>query len=166
MLYTVFCGIFIPAAMLVRTPEFATMRPDLLDKAVRLTLTLEGFYIITMIAFKISVAVFFMRVVVRPAHRYAVYVATGISVVSGLAYLFFAIFRCGVPTSGTVYLMRKLLKQCASSNTVLAMGYGHAAFVASTDWFYSVLAFLIISDLRMSWRHKLNVIFLLLLGVT
>jgi len=135
-----------------------------LGLAVEWLLAAEVFYILTMLAFKISLGLFFLRITHKKWQRYVIYVAVTISTVFSIAYLFFAIFQCGVPKSGLVFVARKKAKACVGIDAILGMGYAHAAVVSATDWAFAILPILLLRKADLDIQEKVTVGFILVLG--
>ena len=114
-----------------------------------------------MIFLKISLGIFFLRIVIRPWHAIFVYAIMTVSTAFGIAYFFFALFQCGNPTK---ILENKLAGHCQSASTQLGMGYTHASVQAFSDWAFASLPVIILWDAKMDRRTKASVAFILMLG--
>ena len=91
-----------------------------------------------MIALKLSLGAFFLRILVGPIQRGAVWGILCLTTLIGTGYFFFAVFQCGVP-NGKTFWERKLAGQCVSQGGCLAFGYVHAIIGAITDLLLSLL---------------------------
>jgi hypothetical protein len=101
-------------------------------------LSLEALYVVTVLAFKISLSFFFLRVIVRPIERSIIIWVLTIFTFFSVGYLFFAIFQCGIP-SGSTFWIHKLNDKCAPDQSGLGMAYTHAVLTAGTDLIFLVL---------------------------
>ncbi|CAA9960858.1 hypothetical protein PTMSG1_04242 [Pyrenophora teres f. maculata] len=119
-------------------------------------------YIMSMMIIKISVCIFFARIIVRRAHFIIIYVTAGVSIVSSLTAFFHCIFRCGTDLS--VYIIKQVTNNCASTSLDLFMGYQQGAFSALTDIIFVILPVLILRNAQMDLRSKLSVGFILSLA--
>lgn len=71
--------------------------------------TAEVFYVLTMLVLKISLALFFLRIMVKRWQQKVVYVAITFSTLMSIGYFFFACFQCGVSFAiPTYYVSHKL----------------------------------------------------------
>ena len=114
-----------------------------------------------MVVFKISLGVFFLRIVVRAWHAIFIYMVMLISTTFGIAYFFVALWQCGNPVN---ILENKLAGHCQSASAILGMGYTHAAVQAFTDWSFAILPVIILWNANIDLRSKFSVGFILMLG--
>jgi hypothetical protein len=101
--------------------------------SIQLLLLSESGYVLTMITLKLSLGVFFFRIMILRWQRIAVYIILILSTVVGFAYFLFAISWCGFPVSAKVYWSRLLSDQCIGPKPLLGMSYTHAVISAGTD---------------------------------
>ena len=87
-----------------------------------------------------------------------------ISTIFSFVYLFFAIFQCGYPKSGWVFMANKLTGRCASKPTILGMGYTHAVIMSATDWMFAILPISLLRNSTIPRREKITVWFILTIG--
>jgi hypothetical protein len=64
-----------------------------------------------MMAIKISVGLYFARIVIDRWHLKFIYVVVGVNVVSSIIAFFYCIFRCGGDVSQ--YAVQQILQKCA-----------------------------------------------------
>src|ERR1700759_3543282 len=93
---------------------------------------MQAFYVITMGIFKISLGLFFLRILVARWARRVVYGVLFAFSLYSVGYFFFVVFGCGVPGGGS-YWMRKIANECASDSITLGLGYALAILTAGTD---------------------------------
>ncbi|KAF2437130.1 hypothetical protein EJ08DRAFT_13952 [Tothia fuscella] len=127
-------------------------------------LVCETFYIITMLTLKISLAIFFLRILLRPWQRRVVYTAVTISTIFSTAYFFFAVFQCGVVRNSLDLFTRFSKEQCVSPASILGVSYTHAVITASTDWTFAVLPMVMIKTSRLEKKEKIIVGFIIAVG--
>jgi hypothetical protein len=127
-------------------------------------LVTEIFYVLTMLFLKISLAIFFLRIMVAPWQRRVVYITAGIATAFSLAYFFFAIFQCGVPKGPYVFFIRKLSGQCVTPTQILGFSYAHGAITSLTDVIFGFLPIPMLHHTTMNRREKTTVGFILILG--
>lgn len=113
----------------------------------------EVFYVLTMMALKAALALFFLRIIVEPWQRRVVYLSLIASTVFGICYFFYAVFQCGIP-HGTTFWIRKLAGECAGTASILGLGYTHALVNALTDLTFVALAIPLLKKVRINHREK------------
>lgn len=70
----------------------------------------EATYLIAMMTIKISLGIFFARIVVAPWHIRIIYVTIGVNMFSSIAAFFYCILRCGPNVQQ--YALLQLKDQC------------------------------------------------------
>lgn len=117
-----------------------------------------------MIFLKISLGLFFLRIMFQKSYRYIIFVVMFLSTLVGVMYFFFIIFQCGTPVGGTTFWYRFLAHQCVPDTAVLAMGYTHAVTIALTDIIFAVLPVVFLSRAGFGTRKKAVVGSILAIG--
>lgn len=118
-----------------------------------------------MMTLKISLAIFFLRIMVERWHRNVVIGAVTLSTAFSIAYFFFAVFQCGAPIDPFTFLIKKLSgRGCINSTQILGMSYTHSAITTVTDLTFAIVPLAILKGLNMRKREKIAVFFILLLG--
>ncbi|KAF2815709.1 uncharacterized protein BDZ99DRAFT_432408 [Mytilinidion resinicola] len=133
-----------------------------INKIINWTIAAQAIYIVTICFLKISLGIFFNRIVVKPWQKTLILVVVVVSTVQSVANFFFAIFRCGAPVGD--YLTKQIAGQCASRRTNLILLYMHAAVTTITDWIFAGLPVAVVWDAKMDVRTKCSVGFILSLG--
>jgi rhodopsin domain-containing protein len=126
----------------------------------------EGFYIVTIVFLKLSLGVFFLRIVIQPWQTRVVQFTVGLAAVIGIAYFFYAIFQCGAPIVGPSFWMKTIAKECVSDKSILGVSYTHAILTTSTDFVLALLPIFILRHARNPFREKLIIYCILLVGTT
>ncbi|GAB7340459.1 hypothetical protein MBLNU457_6886t1 [Dothideomycetes sp. NU457] len=114
---------------------------------------------------KVSLAIFFLRVVNKKWQRWVIYTSVGIYCTFGTAWLFIALFQCGNPAN---YLAAQLSPHpaCLDYKTVLGpLNYLHSALNAVTDWVFAIIPIFVVRSTQMTRQARISVIAILLLGV-
>lgn len=152
------------AVLYVQAHGGGTHLTDLTEiaKDINWTMAVEDTYIVTLCVLKISLGIFFNRVIVSPWQRYVIYGIVALSTLQSLANFFFIIFRCG--SSPGHYLIMQLEGKCAPRWLNLLFLYMHAAVTTITDWIFAMLPVCILWHSPMDIRSKLSVGFILALG--
>lgn len=132
---------------------------------VQWLLTAESFYVLTMLVLKISLALFFLRIMVKPWQQRVVYIAITVSSLVSIGYFFFAVFQCGY-TSGSawVFFVRKLTNKCVTPTQIIAVSYTHAGVTTSTDIVFATLPLFMLRGSKIATRERWIVSFILVLG--
>jgi len=125
----------------------------------------ETFYLVTVLVLKISLGIFYLRVLAKPWARKLVYASMTISTVWNFACTMFVIFQCGYPKSSMIVVQRALTGKCVSVTTDRGFGYSQAAVTTITDFVYATLPLLIVRGAGIDKREKVVVCFILALGL-
>ncbi|KAK3940935.1 hypothetical protein QBC46DRAFT_113282 [Diplogelasinospora grovesii] len=121
------------------------------------------FYAVTMIASKISIGMFLLRITVERMHDWTIYVAMGLSVITGIIFFFVSFFQCNPVSS---FWIRDQGGTCINVEIVIALAYLYSAFSVISDFTFAILPIFLIWNLQMSLRTKLSLIPLLAMGCT
>ncbi|CAI6336545.1 unnamed protein product [Periconia digitata] len=115
----------------------------------------ESAYVLTVLAIKISLAIFFKRIVVKQRHVRIIYTTVALTTVSSTAAFFYAIFRCGPDINN--YATSQLENQCMSRTADRFCAYQHAAIGLLTDCVFVILPVPLLWSLNMERRSKIMV---------
>jgi hypothetical protein len=118
---------------------------------------LEAFYVLTIALFKVSLGLFFLRILTAPRERRIIYGSLIIFSIWSLGYLFFALFQCGVP-SGSRFWENKITDRCGSDALGLGMGYTQAILSAAVDIIFVSLPIPTVWQAKIKTREKWIVI--------
>jgi hypothetical protein len=99
----------------------------------------ECLFCLIMTAIKISLAGFFLRIVVERWQRCVIYAAVLVSTTINIATVFFFIFMCGVPKGGLVFFEKYIGGKCVNSTHQLIMYYFQAGSGTLTDLIFWLL---------------------------
>ena len=128
-------------------------------------LVAETAYIVTMILLKLSIGIFFLRLLVFKWQRNFILVTVGTYTMFGLGFFFFAIFQCGVRPDMPLFVSRMIGNKCHPKSLVLGMNYTHAILNALTDWMCGVLPLFFLNKSQMTMREKWGAAVLLCLAI-
>jgi hypothetical protein len=117
-----------------------------------------------MIFLKLSLGIFFLRIMVDRIQRRIIYAVVSLSVSFGVFYFFFIIFQCGAPIQGSTFWERFIGRRCVSDMAVLAMGYTHALINALTDATLAILPIGLVRRAKLHPHQKLIVGGILIIG--
>src|ERR1700748_1653731 len=113
-----------------------------------------------MIFVKLSLGMFFLRIIVQKQLRWIVYAAMTLSTVYNLFTSFWDIGVCGNPTN---YLENLLKGNCVPKNAQIALTYIHGVVNTLTDIMFGCLPFLIMRHSSLPRNIKIYVCCLLVL---
>ncbi|KAF1831671.1 hypothetical protein BDW02DRAFT_40534 [Decorospora gaudefroyi] len=122
----------------------------------------EACYVLTMMVLKISLGIFFARIVVQRWHLMSIYVTVGVNIFSSAAAFFYVFFRCGANLDK--YVVHQLAGRCTPHRLDLFMAYQQAAFTTLTDLLFLTLPVLILWNANMDRRSKISIGFILCLA--
>ncbi|KAH6886810.1 hypothetical protein B0T10DRAFT_490369 [Thelonectria olida] len=119
------------------------------------------FYCLSMIASKLSIGVFLLRITVNKIHTWIIYAAMFCTVVSGICFFFVTMFQC----SPIPYFWDKDLPgHCIPIKVVIALAFIYSSFSVISDFIFAVLPGVIVWNLQMHRRAKLALLPLLVMG--
>jgi hypothetical protein len=110
---------------------------------------------------KLSLGLFFLRVLVEPWQRYVVYVAISLSTIVNFFCSFWAIFVCGNPAH---YLASLTAGNCVAKGPWIAIGYLQSAANTATDIVLAIIPIPMLWGIQMSFGKKCMVASILMLA--
>lgn len=115
----------------------------------------------TTVVLKVSLAIFFLRVVVAKWQVWTICSTTTIFALFGFSFFFVSIFQCGNPSH---FLEHSLQGRCLPTDVVGPMVYLHGALNAATDWVFAIIPIFVLWKAKMPIQTKISAGFVLLLG--
>lgn len=115
----------------------------------------EVFYILTTTALKISLGLFFLRLLTKPWQRRLFHTILAVSALYGVFYFFATIFVCGNPAKLADSLLGS--RRCAPTGFILATGYLYGIINVVADWIFTLIPILILIDSDMDRSSKISV---------
>ncbi|THX60529.1 hypothetical protein D6D06_01228 [Aureobasidium pullulans] len=159
--FTVQCAYIIKAAQMEMQPTKYNNVAGL-SELVTDIIAFSGSYAITGVFLKISLGLFFLRIIVEPWQRMVIYICMAISTIYGFIYFGIVTFGCGDPQK---FLLRTVEQKCLSiENVTIPASYVHTALNAATDWIMALLPIVTIWNLNMPRVTKFWAYLLLALG--
>ncbi|KAG9963405.1 hypothetical protein KCU61_g3758, partial [Aureobasidium melanogenum] len=134
---------------------------ELLNDLMKYIISLMGLYILTTVTLKISLAIFFLRIVVRPWQRKVIYAATTVYAVYATAFAFVAVFQCGIPTN---FLIKEATGVCIRDDILQPLNYLHSLLNAISDWTFACLPVFVLWNAKIPRSAKISSGLLLSLG--
>jgi len=115
-----------------------------------------------MIFLKLSLAVFFLRIVVKPWQRWLIWGTLITYTMFSIAYLLIALLQCGNPHD---FLVNTVTEKCMSFPKIVEpLGYAHSTFNAVTDWVFAILPIFVLQEAQLPRAAKLPIICLIILA--
>jgi len=114
-----------------------------------------------MVVFKISLAIFYLRIVIRTWQRYVVIGACVINTIYGVFLLFTALFNCGNPSK---YLINEIKGACLSNTVTNGIQLAGCILNAATDGIFALLPVSILYKAAIPLSAKFISGFILLLA--
>jgi len=124
----------------------------------------EVFYSVTVILLKISLGLFFIRILTQKWQRLTIQTMMAVSTIYGAVMIIFAIFHCGADRDALSYLTKKLQLRCVSKSVDLVMMYTGGAVTTLTDCIFVFLPLFMLQKAQLTRREKATVAFIMLLG--
>ncbi|KAI4724979.1 hypothetical protein E4T49_07319 [Aureobasidium sp. EXF-10728] len=134
---------------------------DVLTTALEYTLILNFLYVFTTILFKISLAIFFLRIVVAQWQRRLIIIPTALFTLYSLAYMFLTTFRCGPPRH---ILLNTARGNCLTADIITPMLYVSGIFNACMDVMFACLPTTFLWNSQMPIKTKISCCILLSMG--
>jgi hypothetical protein len=115
------------------------------------------FYILTTTFLKISLGLFFLRLLTKPWQTRLFQIVLAISGVFGILYFSVTLFVCGSPTKLADSLIGARASHCAPVWVVLSTGYIYGIINVVADWIFTLIPIVILVDSTMDRRSKISV---------
>ncbi|KAF2683723.1 hypothetical protein K458DRAFT_389651 [Lentithecium fluviatile CBS 122367] len=122
----------------------------------------EVTYILTVLTVKISLGIFFARIIVQRWQHNLIHVTLAVTALSSISSCFYCIFRCGPDIND--YVLRQLVNKCTPRALDRFFAYQHAAFSFLTDGVFATLPVFIVWNIHMKRHLKFHVGFILSLA--
>ncbi|CAO2652389.1 Nn.00g006720.m01.CDS01 [Neocucurbitaria sp. VM-36] len=122
----------------------------------------EIFYILTTTLLKVSLGLFFLRILTKRWQTFVFHVILGVSATYGLFYVFVAIFQCGDPAKLADSLIGS--KNCLPSAFLLTTGYLYGVINVIADWTFVLIPISVLIDSDLDRQAKISVSVVMGLG--
>lgn len=117
-----------------------------------------------MVILKISLAIFYLRIVVARWQKLTIYATVGIATIFGTYYFFAVLFECGMPAD---FLYKALHNECSGSKqTRFAINMTAGVINAVTDFILAALPLTLIRKAAVPLPAKVSAGLILLVGCT
>jgi hypothetical protein len=128
-----------------------------LANSTKLLLCTELFYILTIIVLKLSIGMFFLRILIERWHRLLLISIIAIANLFGVAHFFFAIFQCGLFSHINTFITRMVAGTCAKPKIGLGMNYTFAILTTISDLVCGLLPIFILRESNMPTVTKIAI---------
>lgn len=122
----------------------------------------EASYLATIMVLKISLGIFFGRIVVVPWHLRVIYITVIVSILSNASAFVYVLLRCGPDLDQYLYV--QIQDKCTPRTLDNFFAYQQAALTTLTDLVFAALPFFILWNTNMDLRSKISVGFILSLA--
>jgi hypothetical protein len=120
------------------------------------------FYVFALIFLKVSLAFFYLRIVIQRWQKWVIYMTVTSFSLYGLTYAFIYLFRCGSNINNQ--LIYRAEGKCIPDNTLLILTYVFGAVDTLTDFIYAFLPVYVLWNSNMPLGTKFTAGFLLCIG--
>jgi hypothetical protein len=124
----------------------------------------ELFYTITTVFIRLSIAVFLLRICIKPIHRWIIYGTLTMVICFSIFYFFLVLFQC-TPVNFFWGQYEGVKGHCINPAAVPDASISHSAVSFTADWILGLLPVALLWDLKMNTRTKISVAGLLSLGL-
>ncbi|KAI5247384.1 hypothetical protein E4T42_06003 [Aureobasidium subglaciale] len=135
---------------------------EVIEKIYTSSVLFTIFYVFSIIFVKISLAFFYLRIIVARWQRIVIYLTVTTMTLYGLTYSFTYLFRCGSDIHHQ--LVYRAAGKCLPDYTLLIMTYAFGALDALTDFIYAFLPIYVLWNSNMPIGMKFTAGFLLCIG--
>jgi hypothetical protein len=137
------------------------LSPENIFRAMRYWWLCYIAYCWTMIAAKISIGLFLLRVTVDRIQRYIIYTIMGLSTTIGLVFFFATLFQCA-PID--YFWNRSQPGSCIDIDVIIGLTYLYSAVATICDFTFGLLPIWLVWNLNMSKSSKIALIPILSMG--
>ncbi|KAF7194093.1 hypothetical protein HII31_04614 [Pseudocercospora fuligena] len=161
LIFTGYCTVVFMIETVGGAQRINELDLDELSRLVGIVVASFDLYISAMILFKISLGIFYLRIVIRSWQRYAVYTAVILNTIYGTFMFFIALFNCGDPSR---YLENEIAQVCLDKSAIYSIQLAGCIINAITDWTFAILPIFVLTKATMPLPAKISAGFILLLG--
>lgn len=113
-------------------------------------------YCLAMIAAKISVGLFLLRVTVQPIYRRIIYGVMCATVITGLVFFFISVLQC----SPVTFFWTKFTGTgtCVNIDVIIGIAFAYSGVAAVCDFTFGLLPIFLVWNLNMAKNQKLMLI--------
>ncbi|KAH6644708.1 hypothetical protein C7974DRAFT_26543 [Boeremia exigua] len=160
LLFTTYCAFIL--TIIMRSSQGMLFTAEARYRSLVFVQLSEVFYILTTTLLKISLGLFFLRVLTKRWQTVIFHTILGVSATYGLFYTFITIFVCGDPLKLADSLAGS--EKCLPSALILATGYIYGVINVIADWTFVLIPIAILLDSDIDRRSKISVSIVMGLG--
>ncbi|TGJ85454.1 hypothetical protein E0Z10_g3332 [Xylaria hypoxylon] len=143
--------------------HFADLEPEDAKLALKFWFLCYLWYSLTMIASKLSIAIFLLRLTISKTHHYIIYTISLFTIASGAVFFFVALFQCApIPFFWDKDIVGG---KCIDVGIIAALTYLYSSFSVVCDFTFAILPLFLIYDLQIDMRTKIALIPILSIGL-
>lgn len=124
----------------------------------------ELFYTVTTVFIRLSIAVFLLRICIKPIHKTIIYGTLATVLVFSTFYFFLVIFQCN-PINFFWNQYKGGKGSCINPADVPDASIAHSAVSFTADWILGLLPIAMLWHLQMNTRTKVSVAAILAMGL-
>ncbi|KAJ4301670.1 hypothetical protein N0V90_003763 [Kalmusia sp. IMI 367209] len=142
--------------------HMAILNEEQITKALKYWYLCYPAYCLSMVAAKISIGIFLLRVTVQPVYRRIIYVVMISTVITGLVFFFISVLQC----SPVNFFWEKftMTGTCVNVNVIIGIAYAYSAVAAVCDFTFGLLPIFLVWNLNMAKSQKIMLIPILSMG--
>ncbi|KAI0124885.1 hypothetical protein BJ170DRAFT_480041 [Xylariales sp. AK1849] len=163
-LFTLYSSFSIAGVHFGTGRHYADLKVDDAREAMRSWFFCYVFYASCMIASKLSIGCFLLRITVKKVHTWTVYAAMCGSVLAGLAFFLVTLLQCSPVSYFWDRVDADAPGTCVNADVIIGLGALYSAFSVISDFTFAILPAFLLWDLQLKRSTKFSIIPLLALG--
>jgi len=108
-------------------------------------------YCWAMIAAKISIGLFLLRVTIKPIHKWIIYTVMGLTALTGLVFFFVTLLQC---TPISYFWNKKQTGFCVNIDIIIALTFLYSAISVICDFTFAILPVFLVWGLNMDLKTR------------
>ncbi|RAR09031.1 importin subunit beta-1 [Stemphylium lycopersici] len=162
LLFSSYCAFVL--AITIRTMNRKFLDKDNIHVTLIFIQLSEVFYILTTTFLKVSLGLFFLRVLTKRWQKIIFHVILAVSATYGLFYVFIVLFQCGNPVHLADNLLNPSATHCLPEALRLTTGYTYGIINVIADWTFVLIPISVLVDSELDRRSKISVSIVMGLG--
>ncbi|KAL6707453.1 hypothetical protein ACN47E_004023 [Coniothyrium glycines] len=160
ILFTCYCAFIM--VIIQRSRQRRLFKPAFIHVTLTYIQLSEVFYVLTTTLLKISLGLFFLRILTKRWQVRIFHAILGTSATYGLFYVFVTIFQCGDPAKVADSLLAS--PKCLPGPLLLTTGYLYGGLNVIADWTFVLIPISVLVDSNLDRRSKISVSIVMALG--
>ncbi|PVH95838.1 hypothetical protein DM02DRAFT_536497 [Periconia macrospinosa] len=153
------CYVSFLLVLIMSARDMRAFTPNQIKETLRWVQLSEVFYILTTTFLKMSLGLFFLRLLTKPWQRYLFHTTLVITALYGVFYFLATVLVCGSPSNAEGSFAGS--RSCASTDFILSTGYIYGIINVLSDWTFTLVPILILIESDMCPRSKIVVSFVI-----